>query len=197
MSERVDFWFDPLCPFAWATSRWIKEVEQVRDIEVEWHIMSLGILNENNPDNHHHGDPTSMWMVRVVQAAAELDPANIDTLYTALGEVLHNEGVEDRTEVIRQALDRAGLPAELAEAAEDESRDGAIRASHEEALKRVGDEVGTPVVAIADTAFFGPVITRVPRGEDAGRMFDAARTLAGFPHFFELKRSRTEDPKVD
>lgn len=196
MSERVDFWFDPLCPFAWVTSRWMKEVEKVREVEVDWHLMSLGILNEHNEDNHHHGDPSSMWMVRVVQAAANEDPANADRLYTALGEVHHEQGVKDRRAAIEQALERAGLSPELAQAAEDESLDPAIRASHDTALEKVGDDVGTPVVAVGGTAFFGPVITRVPRGEEAGAVFDGARALAAYPYFFELKRSRTEMPQV-
>lgn len=193
MTERVDFWFDPLCPFAWVTSRWMKEVEKVREVEVDWHLMSLGILNEHN---HHHGDPSSMWMVRVVQAAANEDPANADRLYTALGEVHHEQGVKDRRAAIEQALERAGLSPELAQAAEDESLDPAIRASHDTALEKVGDDVGTPVVAVGGTAFFGPVITRVPRGEEAGAVFDGARALAAYPYFFELKRSRTEMPQV-
>jgi 2-hydroxychromene-2-carboxylate isomerase len=197
MTEHVDFWFDPLCPFAWVTSRWIKEVEQVRDLDVTWNIMSLGILNEDNPDNHHHGDDSSMWLVRVVQAAVNEDPANADTLYTAMGEIHHNEGVQDREEVIVKALERAGLPASLKDAAQDESLDVAIRASHDEALKRVGSDVGTPVVAVGGAAFFGPVLTKIPRGELAGELFDAARTLGAYPQFFELKRSRTEFPTFD
>ena len=194
MTEHVDFWFDPLCPFAWVTSRWIKNVEQVRDIEVTWKIMSLGILNENNPDNHHHGDPTSMWMVRVVQAAANADPSSVDRLYTALGEVHHNGGVSDRAEAIRQGLEKAGLDASLADAAEDSSLDEQIRVTHQEALDRVGGDVGTPVLGLKDAAFFGPVLTRIPKGEEAGELFDAAVTLGGYPHFFELKRTRTENP---
>ncbi|MCB4207379.1 DsbA family protein [Arthrobacter sp. UM1] len=196
MTDRVDFWFDPLCPFAWVTSRWMKEVEKVRDVEVDWHLMSLGILNENNEDNHHHGDSSSMWMVRVVQAAVDENPANADRLYTALGEVHHEQGVKDRREAMEKALDRAGLSPELVKAAEDESLDAKIRTSHDAALEKVGDEVGTPVVAVGGTAFFGPVITRVPRGDAAGELFDGARTLAAYPYFFELKRSRTEMPQV-
>lgn len=202
MAERqhVDFWFDPICPFAWATSRWIKEVEQVRDIDVTWNVMSLGVLNEGRdlPEEYRAKMLAAWGPVRVVIKAAEEHGDQVkDSLYTAMGELLHYEKLEDYDEVIRKALEKVGLPAELAAAAHTDANDEALRASHEVGISKVGQDVGTPIVAVDGVAFFGPVITRVPKGEDAGKMFDAAAQLASFPHFFELKRSRTESPAFD
>ena len=202
MSEKtsVDFWFDPICPFAWATSRWILEVEKVRDISVNWHVMSLAVLNEDKDvdEDYRKGLESAWGPVRVIIAAAAAHGTDvIGQLYTAMGELIHYEGVKDRAEVVERALERVGLPAELAQAAETDAHDAALRASHEEGISKVGQEVGTPVVAINGTAFFGPVITRVPTGEEAGRLFDASVTLASFPYFFEIKRSRTEMPQFE
>lgn len=200
MSETtaVDFWFDPLCPFAWATSRWILEVEKVRDIKVDWHVMSLAVLNEDKDvDGEFPKGLSSAWApVRVVIAAAQAHGEEVvGDLYTAMGELIHYAGVEDFAEVITRALERVGLPAELAQAGANDEHDAALRASHERGISLVGQEVGTPVVALNGTAFFGPVITEIPSGEDAGRLFDASVTLASFPYFFELKRTRTGAPQ--
>lgn len=202
MTEKttVDFWFDPICPFAWATSRWILEVEKVRDIEVNWHVMSLAVLNEDKDidEDYRKGLETAWGPVRVIIAAAAAHGQDVvGTLYTAMGELIHYEGVKDRGEVIGRALDRVGLPADLARAADTDDHDQALRASHEEGISKVGQDVGTPVVALNGTAFFGPVITRVPTGEEAARLFDASVTLASFPYFFEIKRTRTENPQFD
>lgn len=199
MSERttVDFWFDPLCPFAWVTSRWMLEVENVRPVDVNWRVMSLAVLNEGRDlDADYRKFIDTAWgPVRVVTAAAAHHGNEVvGKLYTAMGELVHQEGVEDRTEMISRALEKVGLPAELIQAAESDEYDAALRESHEAGISQVGQDVGTPIVALNGTAFFGPVITRVPRGEEAGALFDASVTLASFPHFFELKRSRTEDP---
>ncbi|WP_372699103.1 DsbA family protein [Arthrobacter sp. JSM 101049] len=202
MTEKttVDFWFDPICPFAWATSRWILEVEKVRDIEVNWHVMSLAVLNEDKDidEDYRKGLETAWGPVRVIIAAAAAHGQDVvGTLYTAMGELIHHEGVKDRGEVIHRALERVGLPADLARAADTDDHDQALRASHEEGISKVGQDVGTPVVALNGTAFFGPVITRVPTGEEAARLFDASVTLASFPYFFEIKRTRTENPQFD
>lgn len=200
MSERtrVDFWFDPLCPFAWATSRWILEVEKVRAIDVNWNVMSLAVLNEGRdlPESYRAFIDTAWGPVRVAVAAgaAHGDDA-VARLYTAMGELVHHEGVEDRAEMISRALETAGLPSELAAAADSDAHDDELRRSHAAGIEQVGEDVGTPILSLDGTAFFGPVITRVPSGEEAGRIFDASVALASYPHFFELKRTRTESPE--
>ncbi len=202
MAERqhVDFWFDPICPFAWATSRWIKEVAKVRDIDVTWNVMSLSMLNEGRdlPEDYRASMDSSWGPVRVIIKAAQEHGDEVkDSLYTAMGELFHYEKIEDRDEVVAKALEKVGLPAELAEAAHTDANDEALRASHEVGINKVGQDVGTPIVAVDGVAFFGPVITRVPTGEDAGKMFDAAAQLASFPYFFEMKRTRSESPVFD
>lgn len=197
--ETADFWFDPTCPFAWVTSRWIGEVEQVRNIKVNWHVMSLSVLNENNPDltPEYREHVAKAWgPVRVITAAAAAHGNDvIKPLYDAMGTQIHNNGNKDLGDVVAKALAEVGLPEELAEAASTDAHDVALRASHAEGINQVGQDVGTPIVAFNGTAFFGPVITRIPRGEEAGKLWDATVTLAGFPYFFEIKRSRTENPQ--
>lgn len=198
-AETADFWFDPICPFAWVTSRWIGEVEQVRNISVNWHVMSLSVLNENNdslPDVYKERMVQAWGPVRVIVAAvAEHGEQVIKPLYDAMGTQIHDNGNKNMSDVIAKALAETGLPAELAAAATSDAHDAALRASHAEGISKVGQDVGTPIVAFNDTAFFGPVITRIPRGEEAGKLWDATVTLASFPYFFEIKRSRTEDPQ--
>lgn len=199
--NKADFWFDPMCPFAWVTSRWIGEVEQVRDINTEWHVMSLAMLNEGRdelPEDYKAFLSEAWAPVRVITAAAERHGAeHVKALYDAMGTKIHNEGNKDIAEVIAKSLAELGLPAELAAAGATDEFDADLRTSHEAGISLVGQDVGTPVVAFNGTAFFGPVLTRIPRGEEAGRLWDASVTLASFPYFFEIKRSRTESPVFD
>jgi len=200
------FWFDPLCPWAWMTSRWMLEVEKIRDVEVTWHIMSLQVLNQDKlddlPEFYRERVATGQWWrpVRVVAAAkAKYGDEVVGKLYTALGTRLHNQGQELSRELFESALTEIGLPADLADAADTDEYDAAITASHEEGISLVGQEVGTPVIAVPGAdgepiAFFGPVVTPAPKGEAAGRLWDGTLLVAGTPGFFEIKRTRTRGP---
>ena len=210
--DSVTFWFDVSCPFCWITSRWIKEVEKVRDIEVEWKPMSLSVLNEGReelPEEYKFMMECNWTPARLFNAVFDQDGQEaVDKLYTALGAKIHDEDRIDRRarvdepahafdELITEALAEVGLPEERLAQALTTDFDELMRDNHAEAMKEVGDEVGTPVVKLGDTAFFGPVLTRIPRGEEAGKIFDGSILLASYPHFFELKRSRTESPQFD
>lgn len=206
MSERtpVDLWFDPFCPFAWITSRWLVEVEKVREIEPRWHIMSLNVLNEDKDISAEYREmiAAAIGPVRVVAAAAEKYGEHVvGPLYTELGTRFHNEGRPKEGPTIRDtladALEAAGLDREVADAMDSADYDEAIRESHFRGMDLVGQEVGTPVIQVEGVAFFGPVLTRIPRGEDAGRLWDGVRTVASFEDFFELKRTRTRRPVFD
>jgi 2-hydroxychromene-2-carboxylate isomerase len=200
--DRADFWFDPLCPFAWITSRWILEVEEVRDIDVEWHVMSLAYLNQDRdiPDSYRELLAPAWGPVRVLIAAEERHGNEaLLPLYTALGNrihlqgrKLHEEPDQGRTLTV-EALAEAGLDADLIDAYDDASYDHAVAKSHHEGMDQVGDEVGTPTISVNGSAFFGPVLSKIPRGDDAGRLWDGCVAVAAFPHFYELKRSRTGD----
>ena len=203
----VDFWFDPLCPWAWMTSRWVLEVEKVRDIGVRWHIMSLAVLNEPRleelPEEYREMLAGEAWRpVRVATAAWQKHGADIlGPLYTALGTRFHNEGQGLTLEAIAAALEEVGLPADLIDYAEQEDFefDAELRASHKEGIDKVGQDVGTPVIAVPGAngeqiAFFGPVVTPTPKGEEAAKLWDGTLLVASVPGFYEIKRTRTAGP---
>ena len=203
MTERdiVDFWFDPICPWAWMTSRWITEVEKMRPISVRWHVMSLSVLNEHRDDlsSHYRQVLDRGWgPVRVVNAARELHGQQVvKPLYDALGTRIHPGGRDDYPAVITEALAEVGLPASLADYASSDELDEALRASHAAGISQVGQDVGTPVISVNGTAFFGPVVSPSPKGEAAGKLWDGVLLVASTPGFFELKRTRTADPIFD
>lgn len=200
MPVTAEFWFDPICPWAWIASRWMLEVEQVRDIEVSWHVMSLSYLNEGRdlPEEYRELMDEAWGPVRVVvAAAAEQGDEVVLPLYTALGTRFHHEKLPRDRATVEAALTEVGLPVDLADAMTSTRWDDQLKASHHAGMDQVGFEVGTPVIAAEGVAFFGPVVSPIPRGEAAGRLWDGVRLVAGTDGFFELKRSRNRDPIFD
>jgi protein-disulfide isomerase-like protein with CxxC motif len=198
---QVDFWFDPLCPWAWITSRWMLEVAQVRPVAPRWHVMSLAVLNEGRedlPEEYKKGLALAWGPVRVCVAAEQkFGPDVVLPLYTAIGTRFHNEKAERNRATIEASLAEVGLPADLADAMDSTEYDEAVRASHTDGIERVGLEVGTPVISVGDASIFGPVVTPIPKGEAAGRLWDGVLACLETPGFFELKRSRTNPPIFD
>jgi 2-hydroxychromene-2-carboxylate isomerase len=196
----VDFWFDPICPWAWMASRWLLEAAAVRDLEPRWHVMSLAVLNEDRdlPADYKKSMDSAWGPVRVAIAAAQRHGAEVLLpLYTALGTRLHHEKQPRDRETVEAALTDAGLSLDLAEAMTTTEFDEALRASHNDGMERVGLEVGTPVISVNGVSFFGPVVTPAPRGEAAGRLWDGVLLVAGTDGFYELKRTRDRPPIFD
>ena len=193
----VDFWFDPLCPWAWMTSRWLLEVEKVRPIAPSFHVMSLAYLNQDKdiPEEYRKMLEPAWGPVRVAIAAAQAEGDRVLLpLYTALGNRIHLQGRSIDRQLIEEALEEVGLPVSLADAMDDSSYDDAVRKSHHMGMDQVGQEVGTPVISVEGVAFFGPVVTPAPKGEAAGRLWDGVVLVAATPGFYELKRSREKGP---
>ncbi|HVB51706.1 MAG TPA: DsbA family protein [Acidimicrobiales bacterium] len=200
MSEHVDLWVDPLCPWAWMTSRWLLEAAQIRNLDVSFHVMSLAILNDGRemPEQYVEAMKKAWGPVRVLIAAEERHGNEVvEPLYSAMGTRYHVQGEKDFELVIAGALSDTGLEADLSQAATSTDFDEALHRSHHEGMDPVGYEVGTPVIHVGDVAFFGPVVTPAPKGEAAGRLWDGVVLVAGTPGFYELKRTRTEGPNFE
>jgi 2-hydroxychromene-2-carboxylate isomerase len=198
--QPVEMWFDPMCPWAWMTSRWLMQVETVRPVRVTWSVMSLAVLNEGRdlPEQYRALMEHAWGPVRVIIAAqAAHGDKVIKKLYDALGTRIHLQGREDFDQVIAEALAECKLPAELAKAAHQKKYDAALKRSHKRAISLVGTDVGTPVISVGGVAFFGPVVSPAPKGEAAGRLWDGCVLVAGTPGFFELKRTRSIGPIFD
>ena len=197
----ADLWVDPLCPWAWMTSRWLVEVEKLRPIDVRFHVMSLSVLNSGRddlPEQYRELLGRGWGPVRVLIAAKEQHGAEyVRPLYEALGTRRHVGKEEFSRETIEAALAEVGLPTSLADAADTDAYDEALKESHHAGMDQVGMDVGTPVISTEGVAFFGPVVSPAPKGEAAAKLWDGVLLVAGTDGFFELKRTRTREPIFD
>ena len=199
-ATKVEFWFDPSCPWAWMTSRWVDEVSKYRELEVTWKVMSLAVLNEDKDVSEAYQAffPRALRYTRLVTAVKDLHGQEaVKPLYDALGTRIHPGKSKDPDTVIAQSLASVGLPADLIKYSLTDEFDEQMRASHFDGINRVGQDVGTPVIAVEGVAFFGPVISPAPKGEEAVRLWDGTVAVASYPGFFEIKRTRTVDPIFD
>ena len=197
MTESVDLWVDPACPWAWMTSRWLLEAASVRDLTVHFHVMSLAVLNEGRDlSDEYRTFLADAWAPVRVLVAAEARHGNdvVEPLYSAMGRRRHVDGRTLDSALIAESLAEVGLEADLADAGSVTTYDALLRASHSRGMDPVGEDVGTPVIHVGDVAFFGPVVTPAPKGEAAGRLYDGVLAVAATPGFYELKRSRTKGP---
>ena len=195
----VDFWFDPVCPWAWITSRWVLEVAPLRELQVRWHVMSLSVLNEGralNPDYRKRMDQAWGPVRALIAARQDFGDQVLLPLYTALGNRFHLEKAPIERATVESALQSCELPLELADAMTSTEYDKALRASHDDGIQRVGLEVGTPIISVNGSSFFGPVVTPMPRGEAAARLWDGVLLVASTDGFFEIKRTRDRRPDV-
>jgi len=200
--QTVDFWFDPMCPWAWMASRWILEVEKVRDIDVVFHVMSLAVLNEGreglDPDYRRRMDTEAWYGARAAIAVEQrYGPEGLSRFYTAVGTRYHLNDEPRSPETVRAALKDVGFDETIADDCTTTKYDEALRISHHEGMDPVGMDVGTPVIRLNGVSIFGPVISPAPKGEEAGALFDGVSTVMAYPGFFELKRSRTVGPIFD
>ncbi len=200
MSQQVDLWVDPACPWAWITSRWLLEAAVVRDLDVRFHVMSLAVLNENRELSPEYTEwlKTAYRPVRVLIAAEERHGNGVvEGLYSAMGTRRHVRQEKEWDEIIAKSLADVGLEVNLISAADDVNFDEALRRSHAEGMDPVGYDVGTPVIHVDDIAFFGPVVTPAPKGEAAGKLYDGVMMVASTPGFFEIKRARIDEPSFE
>jgi hypothetical protein len=205
--EKAEFYFDPVCPWAWMTSRWMLEVMQVRDVRVEFHVMSLSVLNEGRdvPEDYKRHMQESWGPVRTIIKAREVHGQDIVLpLYSAIGKRIHlekrgftKENPDQLRASVIEALAEVGASAECISVWATTEVDDLLRESHNRGMLPVGTDVGTPVIHVAGTAFFGPVISPAPKGEAAGKLWDGVLLVSQTPGFFELKRSRTVGPIFD
>jgi hypothetical protein len=197
-TKKVEMWFDTLCPWAWMTSRWLVEVSKVRDISIQWNVMSLYYLNESRSHistEYLDNAKKALGPLRIIVAAEKLYGNQVaGELYTAFGEEIHLNKMKFSPELNSKVLSRFSFPDDLLPSADDISLDESILVSHKDGMGRVGEDVGTPIVSIEGVSFFGPVISPAPKGEDAGKHFDGAYAVASYPGFFEMKRTRTVGP---